>query len=156
MNLKRPLWFGFSLAPLAAPLLFAIWALCFWTDPTPKQEFSGFDSYAISAWVFTFAVLTLTSYAMSFVIGTPLISTLRRFNKLSFWWVVLLAALLGAMAFVGVFFLVLAIAEEFKGTIWFELLRFMGVGGIFGFSVATLFCLLVGITDPSNREPTGA
>ena len=150
MCLKRPLWIGFSLAPLAAPLLYALWALFFWTDPTPKQEFSGFDSYAISVWVFSFVLQTLTSYVISAVVGIPLILTLRRFNKLFFWWVVLLATLLGAIALVGVFFLVLAIADEFKGNIWFEILRFLGVGGAFGFSVATLFCLLVGIAVPSS------
>lgn len=146
MNIKRPLWIGFSFAPVAAPLLYVLWALFFWTDPTPKQEFSEFDSYALSVWVFSFVFHSLTSYVICLVIGIPLILTLRRFNKLSFWWVVLLATLLGAIAFVGVFFLVLAIAEEFRGNIWFEILRFMGFGGALGFSVATLFCLLVGIT----------
>jgi hypothetical protein len=138
MNIKRPLWIGFSLAPVAAPLLYVLWALFFWNDPTPKQEFSGFDSYAISVWVFSFVFHSLTSYVICLVIGIPLILTLWRFNKLSFWWVVLLATLLGAIAFVGVFFLVLAIAEEFRGNIWFEILRFMGFGGALGFSVATL------------------
>jgi len=150
MSLKRPLWFGFSLAPLAAPLIYGVWALFFWTDPTPKQEFSGFDSYAISVWVFSFAFQTLMSYVITIAVGIPLISTLKRFNKLSFWWVVLPAVLLGAIVFVGIFFLALAIAEEFKGNFWFEIFRFSGVGGVFGFSVATVFCLLVGITVPSS------
>lgn len=140
------------MAPLAAPLVYAVWALFFWTDPTPKQEFSGFDSYAISAWAFAFACIILFSYVVSIAFGIPLISVLRRFNKVSFWWVVLLAAPLGALALAGVFLSLLTLGAEVKGTMWSEMLLFSLVGGAFGSVVAAAFCMLVGITVEAERR----
>ena len=150
MKLKKPLWFGLALAPLATPVLYAIWALLFWSDSTPKHDLSGFTSYAITAWMVVFAALTIFSYFISAVFGISLITILRRFNKLSFWWLVLPSTLFGAVAFVGVFFLLLTIADEFKGVMWLEILRFSSVGGVFGFSISALFCLLVGIKRHSS------
>jgi hypothetical protein len=145
VNTKRPLWFGFSLAPLAAPLLYSLWALLFWTDPTPKREFSGFDSHAVTAWIIFFLALTITSYFGSIVVGIPLIAVLRRRNRLTFWRVVLSAALIGAIAFAVGLYLLLPYAQEIKGPVWIGILQFSGFGAALSFAVAVVFCLLVGI-----------
>ena len=149
-NLKKPLWFGFSIAPLAAPIAYAIWALLFWTDPTPKQEFSGFDAYAVSGWAIFFTCATLVSYIFSIIFGLPLITTLQRLNKLTFWRVVLFSVPLGAIAFTSCFMLLLALGATTEGNIWSDIVTFLWAGGALGLIVATVFCLLVGITGPSK------
>ena len=134
------------MAPLGIPLVYAAWALLFWNDPTPKQEFSDFSSYAVSAWVFSFSIVLFTSYFVSAILGIPLFIVLKRLNKVSFWWLVLLAALLGAGIFAGIFLLTMTFGAELRGNVWYEMARFLMIGGALGSMVAASFCKIVGIT----------
>jgi len=148
MTPKRSLWLGFSIAPLGAPLAYGIWALFFFTDTTPKQEASEYQY-----WFFAMTVFFVpASYIASLATGIPLIFTLKRFNKISFWWVTLFAVPLGAVVLTICLFLMLTMGAVINGNIWFEILRFSGVGSALGFVVAAFFCLLVGITDSFKRE----
>lgn len=152
---KRPLWVGFSLAPLGAPLAYLAWALFFFTDTTPKHE-------ATETFIPALLVFTLASYIASLVAGVPLVLILKRFKKLSFGWITVPAVLLGGAMFTTVFFLLLATGATIKGSVWREIALFFGVGGAYGFTVAAAFCVLVGITLPSisggkrarSREPS--
>lgn len=146
MKFKRPLWQGFSVAPLTIPVVYVAWALIFWKDPTPKQEFSDFTSYAVYAWVFGFSIVIFTSYSVSAIIGIPLSIMLKRLNKVSFWWMVLLAALIGAGISIVVFLLAMKISAEFRGNLLPEIARFFLIGGVLGSMVAVVFCRIVGIT----------
>jgi hypothetical protein len=121
-----------------------IWALFFCTDRTPKDELYELGG-PVSAILFACAIGL--SYAASIVLGMPLISVLRRLNKVTFWWVVLPAALLGAIAITGCFFLLLAFGAIVKGETWRAMATFSLVGGALGAVVATTFCMLVGITS---------
>jgi hypothetical protein len=152
MKFKRPIWLGFFVAPLTMPLVYAVWALFFWTDPTPKQEFSDFTSYAVSAWVFIFSVVVSTSYFISAILGIPLFIVLKRLNKISFLWFVLPAALLGAGIFAGIFLLLMAFGAELRGNAWSEIARFFLTGGALGSMVAASFCMIVGITLQSSGQ----
>lgn len=148
MITKRPLWFGLSIAPLIVPSLYIVWVLIFWTDPTVKQELSDYSSYAISAWVLAIIALTLTSYIASAAFGILLLAILKKINRVSFWWIVLSAVPLGAITLSGGFLLLLTFGAEFRGDILSDLLLFSLLGGVLGFTVATLFCGLVGMTMP--------
>jgi hypothetical protein len=152
MKFKRPIWFGFFVAPLIIPLVYMVWALFFWNDPTPKQEFSDFTSYAVSAWVFVFSIVVSASYFVSAILGIPLFIVLKRLNKISFFWFVLLAALLGAGIFVGIFLLIMTFGAELRGNAWSEMARFLLTGGALGSMVAASFCMIVGITLESSGQ----
>ncbi len=143
--LKRSLWVGFSLAPLAAPAAYLMWALFFFTDPTPKHELT-------EAFIPVLLVFTLASYVGSLITGIPLVFLLKRFEKLSFGWITVPAVLLGGAMFLTIFFLLLATDPAVKGKVWQVAARFFGVGGAHGFAVAAAFCVLVGITLPSIRR----
>jgi hypothetical protein len=155
MNTKaavgKPLSFGLALAPLATPITYSIWAIFFFTDTTPKLDASGFSSETIAGWATVLMLLTLLSYAASALFGIPLILALKRAQKISFWWVVLPSAPLGAIAFVGLFVCMLATDMQVRGSMELAILQFAGVGAAFGLAVATTFCWLTGLRSHSSQ-----
>jgi hypothetical protein len=145
--------FGFSLAPLAAPIGYAIWALFFFTDTTPKQELSGWDFYSATGWALALGSLTLLSYAASFIFGVPLIAVLKRTNRMSFWWIVLPASILGASTLLLVFAALMSTDGRIAGPLWVPLAQFAGTGFLFGLAVGVSFCILLGIPAWHRAQP---
>ena len=92
--MKRSVWIGALFAPLSAPILYMVFVLIFVPDTTPKHERTV--ETALVALIFGFIPAI---YLLSFVFGAPLIYTLKRLKKLSFFWIVSFAAPLGAIAF---------------------------------------------------------
>jgi hypothetical protein len=89
----------------------------------------------------------------------PLVYVLRRYQKLSFWSVVLLAAPLGAIAAVCVLSVLVAF---FDATVQWgkvdlgDVLVFLGSGAAYGAVIGGVFCLLAGITKNSTRAATAS
>jgi hypothetical protein len=137
---KRSLWLGASLAPLIAPVVWTV-IVVFSPDHTPKQERTPEVVLVVSMFLIFFC------YIASFILGVPLVKVLRRFEKLSFWWVVLLAIPLGASVF-SVFPLLLVVSGETLN--WNGIMFFLVGGAAFGFVTAAIFCFLAGITVPSS------
>src|SRR5687767_9679884 len=114
MGLKSSLTFGFSIAPLSGAFGYAIVALFYYVNATSKVE------YSLGEWFMTVAFfLVPASYVASLAAGIPLIFILKRFNRLSFWWVTLPAVLLGAIILVSCLFILLVFGGTIEGNAWF-------------------------------------
>ncbi len=142
---KRAFWRGAMIAPLSVPVVYGLWALFFWHDPTPKEEFSDFSSSTIFAWLFAMATLTLLSYIVTWMIGFPLIVTLKRLRRLSFQRVVISSAFISAAVFGVLLLPLLALSSKAPDEIWSLLTRVAGMGTIAGTLVSTTFCFSAGI-----------
>jgi hypothetical protein len=154
MDAKRSLKFGFMIAPLSVTITYITWALLFWTDLTPKQEFSDFNLNTLSAWALLIIALTLFSYLWSVVLGIPLVVLLRKINKLSFGWITLFSLPLGALALnISILlFLLVANDAELTGPIELIFLQITLIGCALGAIVAVSFCALVGIPLPLGKH----
>ena len=145
--MKRSIWLGATLAPLTAPIVYMVLVMLLVPDTSPKQE----RTWEVALVALTF-VLIPASYFVSFVFGAPLIYVLGRLEKLSFWWVSMLAAPLGASALI----LLLLVAIAFGASVqwvrvgWEDVASFLGTGATLGVVIASAFCLLAGITMPSS------
>jgi len=134
---------GALLAPLAAPLVYEAFVLVFLPDVTPKQE------RTLAASMTFYLIFTPACYIASFGLGIPLIKVLRRLGKLTFRRVALMGIPLGVVAF-AVFLLALL---SFGATVeWSGMPSCLGVGCVIGFSVATAYCLIAGVTTRSVRR----
>lgn len=146
-RLKRRVWLGALLAPLTAPILYVLFIMLFVPDTTPKHERSW-----ETALVALSVGLIPSSYLVNLVFGAPLIYILMRFEKLSFMWVVSLAAPLGAIALICLLVLTIAFGAEvhWEAIKWHEITSFLSTGAGLGVISAAVFCHLAGITMPSS------
>jgi len=143
---SRPLWLGFIVAPLSAPLLYALWHAFFFVDASPKQEAS--EAYPlVMAFVFVPA-----SYVASLAVGLPLVLVLRRAKILTFWSVASLALPLGAAAMTLAMLCMWLVSDQTKGNVWPFLAGSAGIGAILAFAVAAVFCWVVGIPGRSRKH----
>jgi hypothetical protein len=142
------MWLGSFVAPLAAPILYG---MLFYTFSDFTIDPQTYDEHSLEALLVALVVFYIPlSYITSFIVGMPLIYILKRFEKLSFWWVALSSIPLGIFIFTVFFALLLVLGATIKGNMWTELARFAGFGAIYGFIVAATFCLLAGITVPGR------
>jgi hypothetical protein len=141
--MKRSVWIGALFAPLTAPVLYVMFVMLFVPDITPKHE----RTLGTALVALTFGFIP-ASYFVSFVFGAPLIYILRRFKKLSFFWVVLLAVPLGAIALSCLLIIVMAFGAEihWAGVGWGAVFSFLSTGALLGVVTAAGFCLMTGIT----------
>jgi hypothetical protein len=141
--MKRSLWIGAFFAPLTAPILYVVFVMLFVPDSTPKHE-RNLEAALVAL---SFGLIP-ASYLVSFVFGAPLIYILRRFGKLSFLWVVSLAAPLGAVAISCLLIVIMAFGAEvhWEGLKWGEVISFLSTGAVLGIVIASGFCLMTGIT----------
>jgi hypothetical protein len=146
--LKRSIGLGSVAAPLVASLGY-IAVMTFLQDPTSKEEIT-LEAALVALVVFLLPV----SYLATLIFGLPLIHVLRRYQRLSFWWVVLPAAPLGAIAAVGVLSVLVAFFDatvQWDKFDWRDVLAFLGGGALYGFVIASVFCLFAGIATNSSR-----
>lgn len=132
---------GAFLAPLAAPIVYMAFVLIFLPDDTPKHELTWEAVIVAAAFGFIPA-----SYLVSFVFGAPLIYVLGRLEKLSFWWVTILAAPLGAISLVCILLVTVAfgVTVHWELVGWAEIASFLCTGAVLGVCIAVSYCLIVG------------
>lgn len=151
--MKRSVWLGALVGPLVASVGYLA-VMMLLPDSTPKDERS-----VEAAFVALVAFLLPVSYLASFIFGMPLVYILRRYQKLSFWPVVLLAAPLGTLAAVCVLSVSVAF---FDATVQWgmidlvDALVFLGGSAAYGSVIGGVFCLLTGITKNSTRAATAS
>ena len=138
--MKRPLWVGVLLAPLAVPLVTYTWTSIIYSELGLSFNFSlGSDG------AFLIASVTAVSYALTILIGVPILLSLRRVDRLSFLWVELSFAMVAAI----VMLMMLLYIET--GFSWQVLLYSLKVGVPLGCIVGAVLCWVTGITVRSTR-----
>lgn len=143
--MKRSIWLGYAIAPITGPLLYGVIAL-FIPAITENKEFNLFTWFASTTF------FSLASYVACLIFGAPLISILRKYNKLSFLWVVLPGSILYAISLYITLFLIMGaeiIGNKFS-VIGYTLLIGFGLGVV----VISIFCVIVGITLHSSGRLT--
>ena len=141
--MKRSIWLGYAIAPITAPLLYGVIAL-FLPGVTENKEFNAFT------WFASITFFSLVSYVACLIFGAPLISILKKYNKLSFLWLVLPSSMLYATS------LYITLFHIMEGEIIGNKLSVIGYTLLIGFGlgivVTSLFSVIVGITmRPSGR-----
>lgn len=136
--MKRSPRIGLLLAPLVVPLAFAVWVAIVGDDPAVKDSLWGARPLA---WILVLGAIALFSYAVSVLLGVPLIRALRRLDRLAFWSVVPAAALIGAVALVAVVF---GSDGYTIGPIWLAVAKIAGMGALLGVLVGASYCWLSG------------
>lgn len=140
--MKRNIWWlGAFLAPLTAPVVYVAFVLAFLPDDTQKHEITW--EVVIMAAAFGFIP---ASYLVSVVFGAPLLYVLGRLEKLSVWWVTILAAPLGAISLVCIMLVTMAFGAtvHWERVGWTEIVSFLCTGALLGVCIAISFCLIVG------------
>ncbi|HEU0264164.1 MAG TPA: hypothetical protein VFR01_00395 [Geobacterales bacterium] len=140
--MKRSAWLGTLVAPPVVSLAYvAIVALL--PDPTPKGDRT---LGALFGALFIFFIPA--SYLASLLFGAPLYYLLKRWGKLSFAWLVALAAPLGVVA---VSFCLAAMVVLFDGTVlwgdigWGKVVGYVAGSAAYGAGIAGVFCWLAGV-----------
>ena len=141
--MKRSLWLGYAIAPITGPLLYGVIAL-FLPEVTENKEFNVFT------WFASITFFSLVSYVVCLIFGAPLISILKKYNRLSFLWLVLPGSTLYAISLYITLFHIMGgeIIGNKLSVIGYTLLIGFGLGIV----VTSVFSVIVGITmRPSGR-----
>ncbi len=143
VSTKRPIWLGFLIAPLAGPALYTIGAGILDYESVTNNVI-GFLGHFIVFTIF----LSPFSYIAVILLGGPFIYYLKTKNKLTFWRCTIGAIPLGVLSFplLGLIFNFDSLKELFINfEFTYKELVEMSIAGTLGFSVSTIFCLVVGI-----------
>ena len=134
--MNRSPWLGYSIAPFTAPLLYGIIILFF---PTiyDNKEFSA------ETWLLSEAMFILASYVACLLIGAPLIFALRKYQKLTFIWLVITGSCCYALTINSILFAVME--PTILGNIYVIILETTLTGLAMGMLIVVVFSSLAGI-----------
>ena len=133
---------GVLVAPLVAPILYQICLMIFKYDSIPDL-----NTLITNAFIPLLVISLPISYGAMLLLGLPLIWFLKRINYINFYSVTTCAAILGATIMWAVYGSISLSNDGWSIIFWYPVL-----GSFLGFSVATVFCLIAGITKRSEAD----
>ena len=140
--MKRSIWLGYSIAPITGPLLYAIISL-FIPSINESKEFS------VLSWLLSLLFFSFISYIVCLIFGTPLISALKKYNKLKLQWVLIPGSVIYSITLYITIFHILGgkITGNQIYVIGYTLLIGFGLGSI----VSLVFCTIIGIIPKKSK-----
>jgi len=148
-RLKRSIWPGILIAPLAAPILFYLgYLIVASTQTNPGEVFGGLF---VSAFII-FSFATPVSYVAFLVLGAPYIFWLKSKDQLKLWPCSLGGAVFGSVVFTLFWLVTLVGTPMFPEPLYWQLVCALGIGAVLGVGVAVSFCALTGLSTESPTQ----